>query len=360
MNVTLREVAEWIGGEVIGDRDMVILGTNPIHEAKSGDLTLLEDERLLKTFLNSSASAAVVAMNFPMNDPLKCKSLLRVQDPLMSFVSIIQHFNTRPTSPVQGIHPSAIIHPSAEIGEQVTIGPFVSIGENVKIGQNCQIHAGVSIGNNCELGHHVILYPHVVLYANCFLGNEVIIHANSVIGADGFGYRLSQGEHRKVPQLGRVEIADRVEIGACTTIDRATFGATRVGYGTKIDNLVMIGHNCNIGKHNLFVSQVGIAGSVTTGDYVVMAGQVGIADHLHIGSRSQLGAKCGVHKDVPSDQQMLGTPATPAREQMRIMSLLEKLPEIRRDVRKIKELIGLREETQEEIDSRELPVNRVA
>jgi UDP-3-O-[3-hydroxymyristoyl] glucosamine N-acyltransferase len=147
-----------------------------------------------------------------------------------------------------------------------------------------------------------------------------------------------------VPQLGHIEIADDVEIGACTTIDRATFGATRIGMGTKIDNLVMVGHNCQIGRHNLFVSQVGIAGSCTTGDYVVMAGQVGVADHIHVGDRAQLGAKCGVHKDVPPDQRMLGSPATPDKEQMRIMMTLEKLPEIRKDIRRIKQHLGWTDE----------------
>src|SRR5204863_701111 len=145
-----------------------------------------------------------------------------------------------------------------------------------------------------------------------------IVHANAVIGADGFGYRTQAGKHVKVPQLGRVEIADDVEIGACSTIDRGTFGPTRIGTGTKIDNLVMVAHNCRIGRHNLFVSQVGIAGSTTTGDYVVMAGQVGVADHLHIGDQAILGAKAGVHKDVPAGARMLGAPATPDREQMRI------------------------------------------
>jgi UDP-3-O-[3-hydroxymyristoyl] glucosamine N-acyltransferase len=181
----------------------------------------------------------------------------------------------------------------------------------------------------------------VVLYDDCVLGNRVIIHANAVIGADGFGYRVVDGRHIKVPQLGWVEIEDDVEIGACSTIDRGTFGATRVRTGTKIDNLVMIGHNCQIGRHNVLCSQVGIAGSTSTGDYVVMAGQVGVADHLTIGDQVTIGAKSGVPGNIPAKSQVLGTPATPHKEQVRMMKTLEKLPQIRKDLQRIKKHLGL-------------------
>jgi UDP-3-O-[3-hydroxymyristoyl] glucosamine N-acyltransferase len=169
----------------------------------------------------------------------------------------------------------------------------------------------------------------------------VVVHANSVLGADGFGYRFQNGRHAKVPQLGSVEIGDDVEIGACTTIDRGTFQATRIGAGTKIDNLVQIGHNCKIGCHNILVSQVGMSGSSSTGDYVVIAGQVGIVGHIRIGDRAMIGGQAGVTKDVPAGQHMLGSPATPEREQKRILMSLERLPDIRRDLRRIKQHIGL-------------------
>src|SRR5205807_3439123 len=164
--------------------------------------------------------------------------------------------------------------------------PFAAVGEGTVVGARCRLHSGAVVGRHCRLGDDVVLYPNAVLYDGTVLGSRVIIHANAVIGADGFGYRLQNGRHVKVPQLGHVELGDDVEIGACTTIDRGTFQATRIGAGTKIDNLVQIGHNCKIGRHNLLVSQMGIAGSSTTGDYVVMAGQVGIADHIHIGDRA--------------------------------------------------------------------------
>lgn len=223
----------------------------------------------------------------------------------------------------------------------MSVGPFAVVGENSEIGANTTLHAGAVVGRFCKLGDDVVLHPHAVLYDECVLGNRVVIHGNAVIGADGFGYRVQSGRHVKVPQLGWVEIEDDVEVGACTTIDRGTFGPTRIGAGTKIDNLVMIGHNCNIGKHNILCSQVGIAGSTTTGDYVVMAGQVGVADHLTIGDRVTIMAKSGVSGNISGGAQVLGMPALPHREQARIMLTMEKLPEIRKDVNRIKKHLGI-------------------
>jgi UDP-3-O-[3-hydroxymyristoyl] glucosamine N-acyltransferase len=223
----------------------------------------------------------------------------------------------------------------------VNVGPFACIGEGCEVGPRCCIHGNVVIGRDCKIGADSELFPGVVLYDGTVLGERVTVHANSVLGADGFGYRFQGGRHVKVPQLGHVEIGDDVEIGACTTIDRGTFQATRVGAGTKIDNLVQVGHNCQIGRHNLFVSQMGIAGSSSTGDYVVIAGQAGIVDHVHVGAGAVIGAQSGVPKDVPAGQRVLGAPARPEREQKRILILLEKLPEMRRDLQRIKHQLGL-------------------
>ncbi len=337
MAFTVQELATLVHGELVGDGTQSISCARPLSDAHAGDITFIEDERYLSKFYASGAAAAVVSLSIPVNG----KTMVRVKEPLMAFIDIVQKLHPKPVAAFEGVHPKAQVHPSVYLPPDVAVGPFAVIGEGSMIGRRTYIHAGVIVGSHCRLGEDVVLHPNVVLYDGCVVGDRAIVHANSVIGADGFGYRLVQGKHVKVPQLGIVEIAEDVEIGACTTIDRATFGATRIGQGTKIDNLVMVGHNCQIGRHNLFVSQVGIAGSVTTGDYVVMAGQVGIADHLHIGDRSLLGAKAGVHKDVAADQRMLGAPATPDKEQMRIMMTLEKLPEIRRDIKKIKHHLGL-------------------
>lgn len=338
MICTVGELAEWVQGEVLGDPTQQIRAARPLSDApKADEITVVLDDRYLAQFHASNAGAAVVDSTVPLNG----KTLIRVKDPLMAFVNIVQRFHVKPTPAMSGVHPSAIIHPSCVLAADVSIGANVVIGEGCTIGARTKLNNGVSIGHHCKLGDDVVLGPNVVLYDGCILGNRVSILANSVIGADGFGYRTIAGKHVKVPQIGHVEIADDVEIGACTTIDRATFGATRIGQGTKIDNLVMIAHNCQLGKHNLIVGQVGLAGSVVTGDYVIMAGQVGVADHCRIGDRSLLGAKAGVHKDVPNDQKMLGAPATPAADQMRIMSSLDKLPEIRKDIREIKKQMGM-------------------
>jgi UDP-3-O-[3-hydroxymyristoyl] glucosamine N-acyltransferase len=277
----------------------------------------------------------------PLELPINGLTVIRVADPLIAFVTIACHLQGRGKPPPHGIDPRACLHPSVVIGPEASVLPFATVGEGTEIGARCRIHSGVAIGRFCRLGDDVVLYPNVVLYDDTRLGHRVIIHANAVLGADGFGYRLHNGRHVKVPQLGQVEIGDDVEIGACTTIDRGTFQATRVGDGTKIDNLVQVAHNCQIGRHNLLISQMGIAGSSTTGDYVVAAGQVGIADHVQVGDRVVIGAKAGVTKDIASGERILGAPATPEREQKRILMSLEKLPEMRRDLRRIKHHLGL-------------------
>jgi UDP-3-O-[3-hydroxymyristoyl] glucosamine N-acyltransferase len=334
--VTVRDVAAWVDGEVVGDPARVIRAARPLSDQPGADdITVVLDEKYLPQLHASEAGAAVVDQAVPLNG----KTLVRVKDPLLAFVTIVQKMHTKPGPAWAGIHPTAVIHPKAHIGPDPSIGPHVTVGEGAVIGARCRLHPGVSVGHHARLGDDVALGPNVAVYDNCVLGNRVIIHANAVIGADGFGFRTVQGRHVKVPQVGTVEIGDDVEIGSCTTIDRATFGTTRIGAGTKIDNLVQVAHNCQIGRHNLFAAQVGIAGSVTTGDYVVLAGQVGIADHCRIGDRTMLGAKSGVHNDIPADQKMLGSPATPVGDQLRILSILERLPEMRRELRELKKLL---------------------
>jgi UDP-3-O-[3-hydroxymyristoyl] glucosamine N-acyltransferase len=210
---------------------------------------------------------------------------------------------------------------------------FAVIGSGTRLGQRCQIHANVVVGRDCVLGDDVVLHPGVVLYDRTVVGNRVTVHARAVLGSDGFGYRFQEGRHVKVPHLGSVEVGDDVEIGAGTTIDRGTFQATRIGEGTKIDNLVQFAHNCRIGRHNLIVSQVGIAGSSATGDYVVLAGQVGISDHVTIHDGAVIGARSAVNNDVPAGQRVLGFLGWPEREGRRILLSMPQLPGLCKDVR---------------------------
>lgn len=337
MKVTLQQLADWVRGEVIGDPNLVICNARTLHEAEPGDITFLESEKNLAAWQASRASAAVVPKSVAAND----RPVIRVDDPLMAFVQIVQQLRQPAPESAGGIHPSAIIHPQVQLASGVTVGPLAVIGEGTTIGENSVIHAGAIIGRRCTIGRHTHIHPRVVIYDDCRIGHRVAIHAGSVIGADGFGYRVQNGRHIKVPQLGWVEIEDDVEIGACSTIDRGTFGATRIGAGTKIDNLVMIGHNCRIGKHNILCGQVGIAGSCTTGDYVVMAGQVGVADHVTIGEQVVVGAGSGVPNDIPAHSNVLGYPAIPISEERRMLIGLKKLPELRNDVKRIKKLLGL-------------------
>jgi UDP-3-O-[3-hydroxymyristoyl] glucosamine N-acyltransferase len=340
MSVTVRQLAELVDGQVLGDADLLIHAARPVKEARTGEITFIEDDKHAPQLHDSAASAAVVAPSIIPNG----KTLIRVKDPLTAFVAIVRHLHGRAEPPPHGIDSKASVHPSATIGAEPSLLPYAVVGEGTVVGARCRIHSGAVIGRFCKLGDDVVLHPNVVLYDGTVLGNRVIVHANSVIGADGFGYRFQGGRHAKVPQLGHVEIGDDVEIGACSTIDRGTFQATRIGTGTKIDNLVQVGHNCQVGRHNLFVSQMGIAGSSSTGDFVVVAGQVGIVDHVHIGDRVMIGGQAGVTKDVPAGQHILGSPATPEKEQKRILMTMERLPEIRRDLRKIKQHLGLNDE----------------
>jgi UDP-3-O-[3-hydroxymyristoyl] glucosamine N-acyltransferase len=340
VSVTLQELAALVHGEVLGDVNMIVHAARPAPEAEAGDITFVENEQHAHLLHGCRASAAIVPASFPANG----LSIIRVTDPLSAFVTVVRRLHGQTEPDKHGIDVRAFVDPSAAIGPDASIYPFAHVGEGSTVGARCRLHSGAVVGRHCRLGDDVVLYPNAVLYDGTIVGNRVIIHANAVIGADGFGYRLQNGCHVKVPQLGHVDIGDDVEIGACTTIDRGTFQATRIGAGTKVDNLVQIGHNCKIGRHNLFVSQVGMAGSSSTGDYVVIAGQVGIVDHVHIGERAIVGAKAGVTKDIPAGQRVLGAPATPEREQKRILMTLERLPEIRKDIQRLKQHLHLEDE----------------
>jgi UDP-3-O-[3-hydroxymyristoyl] glucosamine N-acyltransferase len=341
VQITVTRLAELVQGRVHGE-DRAIADARPMNEAGSDDITFIESDRHLRHLKKCRAHTALVSptlvgrrqeMVAADGIPL---TLIEVPDPLSAFVAIVRHLHVPVVEAPPCIDARAVIHPSVDLGADVAVSPFVVIGEGTTVGARCRLYSGVVIGRNCQLGDDVVLHPHVVLYDGTVLGNRVIVHANAVLGADGFGYRCQEGKHVKIPQLGCVEVGDDVEIGAATTIDRGTFQATRIGEGSKIDNLVQIGHNCQIGKHNLFVSQVGIAGSCSTGSYVVIAGQVGVADHVHIDDQAIIGARSGVVRDVAAGERMLGAPAKPESEEKRILLSLVRLPELCREVRQIK------------------------
>jgi len=333
--ITVRQLAELVQGQLSGDGDLVIQSARSLGEAGPGDITFAESERYAGQLHACRATAAVVGTALPTNG----LTVIRVADPLVAFVAIVRHLRGKPDTepPPHGIDARACVDPSARVGADPSILPFACVGAGTVIGARCRIHPGAVIGRNCRLGDNVTIYANAVLYDETVLGHRVIVHASAVLGADGFGYRPHEGAFVKIPQLGFVEVGDDVEIGAGTTIDRGTFGPTQVGTGTKIDNLVQIGHNSRIGRHNLLAGQVGIAGSCSTGDHVVLAGQVGMADHVHIGDRAMVGAQSGVPNDVAADERVLGYPARPVHDQRRIWATLERLPEMRRDLKRLKQ-----------------------
>jgi len=330
MDSRLDELAELVDGAVVGDGHTPIHAATTLSECGPGHITLIDDGQKSGRLSATKASAAVVPRGLAVDLPS-----IEVDDVHAAFGKIVQHFHPHLWRGRRGISPEAMVSPTAKLGPNVDVHSGAMIGEGVEIGADSTIYGGARIMAGCRLGRSVRVFPGAVLYEETRVGDRVTIHACAVLGADGFGYRVVEGRHQLCAQLGYVDIADDVDIGAGTTIDRGTYGPTRIGEGTKIDNQVQIGHNCRIGRHNLICSQVGIAGSTSTGDYVVIAGQVGIRDHVHIGSQAMLGAKAGIPNDVAEGASMLGTPATPLREQKLKQAALSKLPEMRRQLKKL-------------------------
>jgi len=334
---TVEQLAALVRGRLVGDGSVSIRSARPVAEAGPGDITFIESERYAKLLRSSPASAAIVGPHFNHNRPSIKDDLavIEVDDPISAFVAVRNHLSGEQPPRWTGIHPQACVAATARIGTNVAVYPFVFVGENAEIGDGTTLFPGVVIGEGCRIGQGCTIHPNAVLYPDVVLNDRVEIHAGTVLGGDGFGYRQVSGRHVKIPHTGGLEVGSDVEIGANCAIDRATFEATRIGEGTKIDNLVMIGHNNQIGRHNLLCGQVGIAGSCTTGDNVVMAGQAGIKDKTQIGDGVIVGAQAGVHRNIPSGQQVLGSPAIPVREQRRIFQMIARLPEMHRQFRQL-------------------------
>jgi UDP-3-O-[3-hydroxymyristoyl] glucosamine N-acyltransferase len=299
-----------------------------LQEAQIGALSFLANSKYSRDVATSQASLLLLPEKFA-HIPIANQTIFFCKNPSIALAKICQHIeklNEHPISPE--IHPSAIIHSTAKLARNIVIGPHVVIEEHVSIGENTVIGAGTVIERYVSLGHDVKIFPNVSVMSFSKIGNYVTLHSGVVIGSDGFGFEKIDGHHKKIPQIGNVILEDDVDIGANTTIDRARFASTIIGQGTKIDNLVQIGHNAKIGKNCIIVAQVGIAGSAIIGDDVTIGGQVGIAGHLHIADGTQIGAQSGVTKDTQSHSILLGSPAVPYKEAVRQFASLAKLPEI--------------------------------
>ena len=336
MPYTAAQIAELLQGQVLGDGTATLSGFAPATTAKPGDLTFAENAAYFSRAEQSAASAVLVDEDFgPSN-----KIIVRVANARIGFAKAMALFFPEPTfSP--GIHPSSVVAASAKIDPTAHIGPHCYIGENVQIGARSVLQGSDHISNDSVIDEDVCLLPRVTLYPRTQLGKRVRIHAGSVIGADGFGYVLDGGIHRKVPQIGNVVVHDDVEIGANVTIDRGALGPTVIGKGTKIDNLVQIAHNVVIGEHCLVVAQTGIAGSTKLGHYVTLAGQVGIAGHLKIGHKVVVVAQSGVMHDIPKGEKWFGSPAQPDRQWKRQILALQQLPDLLKRVAQLEKQAGI-------------------
>lgn len=325
MQITVKDLAARIGGEVEGDGTLMLTGIAPIPRAQMSEATFAETERHWPAAAASAAGAVIV----PANAPASSKALIRVKNPRAAFARALQLFHPPKQYPAK-IHPTAQIGANVRLGEGVFVGEHAVLRDGAAFGDRSVVEANCVIGENVSIGEDCRVYPGVVIYPGVRIGHRVIVHAGAVLGSDGFGYAQDGAQKIKIPHLGDVVIEDDVEIGANVTIDRAMMGSTVIKRGTKIDNLVQIAHNVSVGEDCVIISQVGIAGSVQIGDNVTLAGQAGIADHVKIGANTRIGAQAGVTQDVPEGVDMWGTPAQIKTQFMRQIVALRKLPELLR------------------------------
>lgn len=336
MNVTLKELASVLGADVEGDANAHAQGVCALDAPAAGHVVFLEKPAQAAALIDSGVAAVLCSLTADIPG----FNLLRAENPRLAFARALAYFHDAPR-PAPGAHPRACVHENAEVHAQASIGACAVVEQGACIGAGTVLHAGAYVGANARIGAQCILHPNSTVLQNCVLGDRVTLHSGSVIGADGFGYVLHQGEHVKVPQVGRVVIGSDVEIGAGTTVDRATLGDTVIGDGTKIDNQVQVGHNCRIGRGVIICGSVGISGSCTIGDYAVLAGQAGVSDHITIGARAIIGGKAGVTRDVPEGKFYSGMPAGPHRDAMRQVGALQKLPDLLKDIHALREHVEL-------------------
>ncbi len=335
----LSHIAETLGLRLRGS-DIEITGVNTLADATPSELSFLANPKYVGQLATTRAAAVIVSEDQADQE----HAVLISTAPYLDFARCV-HLFANPQGSFSGQSAQSWIHPEAQIHETATIYPFVTVGRGAVIGANVQLFSGVYVGEECHIDDETIIYPNCVLMAGTQVGKRVIIHAGTVLGSDGFGFAQAASGMTKFPQIGRTVIEDDVEIGANTTIDRAALGETRVGRGTKIDNLVQLGHNVRVGRDCLLVAQVGIAGSTTLGDRVVLAGQVGVAGHIHLGDGCRIGAKSGIGQDVAAGQDMSGIPVMPHGTFLRSSAIVPKLPDMRRRLSKLeKELAALKEQ----------------
>jgi UDP-3-O-[3-hydroxymyristoyl] glucosamine N-acyltransferase len=341
---TLDALAAELGGVVVGAGSTEIHGVAGIREAQPGDITFLANSRY-DGYLQETRASAVICSRDHREAPLP---LLQVDNPYLAFQKAVTLMRPELARPLPGVHPTAVVSPACSVGDGASIGAHCVVEAGARIGARTVLMPGCFVGVNAGVGDDTILYPHVTVREECVIGSRCILHPGVVIGADGFGFAFDSGRYHKVPQVGNVIVGDDVEIGANTTIDRATTDATRIGDGTKIDNLVQIGHNVVTGKHCIIVSQVGISGSTRLEDYVTIGGQAGIIGHVVLGRGSQIGAQSGVTKSVRENAKVFGTPALALSVFKRLNAYLMRLPTLFDRTKQLEERIERLEQGQKE------------
>jgi UDP-3-O-[3-hydroxymyristoyl] glucosamine N-acyltransferase len=342
LNTTLthQALAALVGGKLVqGSPDGIISGLNSLDQATAGEVAFLGNPRYAAQLKTTQATAVLVAEDF--DEEVPDKALIKVKNPTLAFSVVIEFFGPKTRPFVAGIHSSAVVSASAKFDvTKIYVGPCVIIEDDAVIGDGTSLHGGVFIGQGAVVGSGCLLHANATVQRHCVLGDRVIIHSGAVIGSDGFGYELVKGCHQKIPQVGIVQLEDDVEVGACSTIDRARFGKTYIGAGTKIDNLVQIAHNVTTGKHCVIVSQTAIAGSTRLGNYVVTAGQCGIAGHLTIGDQITFLARSGVTKDHQEAGYYTGFPAKPLAEGRRLMIAAARVPVLSKKIRDLEKRLA--------------------
>ncbi len=339
---TLAELAELCGATLEGDPDFLITGPATLAEAESDQVSFLNSERYAQQLAVTRAGCVVVSRDQACDRP--GLALLRVDDPNRAFSALVQAFAPSSERPPAGIHPTAIVHPTAELGEGVCIGPHCVIEEGASIAADCVLIARVFVGAGAGIGSNTTLHPGVTLYARVIVGANCILHAGAAIGPDGFGFEHSPTGWERIPQCGTVIIEDDVEVGANTAIDRGRFGATRIGRGTKIDNLVQLGHNCVVGENAMICAQVGTAGTTEIGAWVVIGGQAGLGGHLKVGDGSQVAGQSAVFGDLDPGGVYMGFPARPRAETLKSTALVRRLPKLLQRVQELEKRLARLEE----------------
>ena len=339
MNITVEELAKKLNGDIQGDASVLVNHPAKIEEAKNGSICFLANMKYEDFLYSTEASAVIVNKNLNLKQEPKT-TLIKVDEAYSSFVQVLNLFNDT-IFQFKGVSELAFVHPSANIGENVTIQPYAVINEGATIGDNCYIMQGCSIGAYTTIGHNALLYPNVSIYHYCAIGNNAILHAGVVIGSDGFGFAPENGSYKKIPQVGNVVIGNDVEIGANSTIDRATMGSTIIGNGVKIDNLVQLAHNVVVEDNTVIAALVGVAGSTKIGKNVVIGGQAGFVGHISIADGTKVNAKSGLSKSVTEPNQSLsGNPAVALRDDLKSKAIIRQLPELEKRIQELEKRLN--------------------